>query len=221
MRTLSFLLALLIATFALATSAYALPLPSLNAPALPHTAAAADEEDEAEAEEDEGDDGEGDEAEACAAEEGEAEEEDEEGESEADLCEEEAEEEECDFESASAAVVANPGNGHVRITVRYRTFAPSTVNLDYSLRGGKGGLHLGSARAQFHRAGVFHDALTVGGKQLAKLAAARQFLVEVKASGTPGYCEERLTAQAPHRANRRHRAGARGRSGGPAPTRGS
>lgn len=213
MRTLPVLLALLIATFALATSAHALPLPPVGAPVLPHAAAADAEEDEAEAEEDEGESEgeEGDEAEACEPEEGE--------EGEVELCEDEAEEE-CVLESASAAVTSH-GSGRVQITVHYRTYSPSTVNLDYSLHGGKGGLHLGSARAQFHRAGVFHDALTVAGKKLTKLEAARQFVVTMQAAGTPGYCEERLTVQARHRASRRHRAGGRGRSGGPARTRGS
>lgn len=202
MRHLSLLFALLLATLGLAATAKALPAPTLDQP-LQALSAPADEEADDGEEADEPDEPEdGEEGEVCETE-------DEGGEEEA--CEEgdEAEEEEeCVLESADASVTANPGNGKVRVTVRYTASTASTVALAYGLRGGKGALRLGSARAQFHRAGVFHDALTVGGKKLAKLAAARQFLVEVHAVGTPGYCREDLTDSAPHRAKRRHRAGA-------------
>jgi hypothetical protein len=199
MRHLTLLFTLLLASVALAATAKALPAPLPAAPlAQPVLSTATDDEGEGGEEAEEADEGE--EAEAC---------EPEEEEEEAGGCEEEAEEEEeCVLESADASVVANPASGKVRIAVRYAAFFPAAFALDYSLRGGKGGLHLGSARARFHRAGAFHDVVTVAGRKLAKLAAARQFVVEIRAVGTPGYCREELTEAAPHRASWRHRAGA-------------
>lgn len=202
MRHLTLLFVLLLASVGLAATAKAVPRPNLDLPLTPQSLSAPADEAEAAEEDEEGDEGE--EVEACEAEE--------EAEGEEEGCEEsedeEDEAEECVLESADASVAANSGNGKVRVTVRYTASAPSTFALDYSLRGGKGGLHLGSARTQFHRAGVFHDTLTVGGAKLAKLAAARKFVVDLHAVGTPGYCREDLTEAAPRRASRRHRAGA-------------
>ena len=208
MRHLTLLFTLLLATVALAATAKAAtplgtgtPLAPLGAPALldPAGAEAADEA------EDGGDEGE--EADACETED------EEEG-----ACEDEDEEaDECVLEDADAVVSANAGSGRVRVSVRYDASYPTSFTFDYSLRGGKGGLHLGGARVQLRRAGVFHDSVLVGRKGLPKLAAARQ----LHAVGSPGYCRERLTSAAPRRASQKRRAGAKGRSGGPAPTRGS
>jgi hypothetical protein len=200
-------LVLLLASIVLAATAKAFPAPAHERPlSLPALSAAADDEGEEDGEEADGTE----EAEGCEAEDSE-EAEDDEAEEEPG-CEEEAEEAdeeaECGLESADASVAANPGSGKVRVTVRYSAFSPSSFDLDYSLRGGKGGLHLGSARARFHRSGVFHDTVTVGGRKLAKLAAVHQFVIDLHAVGTPGYCREVLTEAAPHRARRPHRAGA-------------
>jgi hypothetical protein len=208
MRHLALLFTILLATVALAAVAKAAPAATLEAPltVLPATASG-----EAEAAE-EGEEGE-EEAGACEPED------EEEG-----VCEETdegEEEDECVLEDVSAAITSSPSKGKVRVTVRYDAFYPATFTLDYSLRGGKGSLHLGAARAQLHYAGAFHDTLTVGRKDLPRLAAARQFVVELQAVGSPGYCRERLTSAAPRRASRKHRAGGRGRSGGQARTRGS
>jgi hypothetical protein len=201
MRSLPLLLVLLLASFGLAATARAMPLPVVEAP-LPLTAVAAEEEPEST---DEGNPAEEETEidESCGLEE--------EDEEEEQACAEELlgeEEDECVLESADASVTANPASGKVRVRVRYTASSASTFALDYSLRGGKGELHLGSARAQFHRAGVFHDTLSVGGGKLAKLAAAHRFEVDLHAVGTPGYCREDLTEAAPRRAKRRHRAGA-------------
>ncbi|HET7122359.1 MAG TPA: hypothetical protein VFI17_14045 [Solirubrobacterales bacterium] len=212
MRHLALLLTLLLATVALAATAKAAPPASLGAP-LPPLGSLAAPDPEAAEEADEGEEGEGEEAEACEPED------EEEG-----ACEEEDEGEEADecvLEDAAAVVSSNAGNGKVRVSVRYDASYPATFTLAYSLHGGKGGLRLGSARAHLHSTGTFHDSLTVGRSGLPKLAAARQFVIELHAVGSPGYCRERLTSAAPRRASRKHRAGAQGRSGGPVRTRGS
>jgi hypothetical protein len=106
-----------------------------------------------------------------------------------------AEVERCVLESASASVDANRSSGKVRLTVRYTTYGAAPFSLRYSLRGGKGGLQLGSAKARFGRAGVFHDVVRVNDRKLTKVLAAREFQIELRALSTPSSCRERLTVQ--------------------------
>jgi hypothetical protein len=206
MRHLALLFTLPLLTIALAATAKAATPVAVTPPLELLSAAAGEAEagDGEEAEEGEFEEGEGCELEADCEE-----------------WEEGEEDEECVLEEASAVVSPNPSTGKVRVTVRYEAYQPATFALVYSLRGGKGSLHLGSARAQLRYAGAFHDTLTVGHRNLPRLAAARQFTVELQPLGSPGFCRERLTSAAPRRASQKHRAGGRGRSGGRARTRGS
>jgi hypothetical protein len=132
---------------------------------------------------------------------------------------EEAEAEVCILEDATARVSANPGNGTVALTVRYEADAPTSVALDARLRGSKGNVHLGADHARFRRAGTFRETFFVGEKRMDRVLAAREFELELQAVNTPRYCRIELNG-ALHRAKRSLRAGAPGRSGGPAPTRG-
>jgi hypothetical protein len=183
MRNLPLLLTLLLLSVLLAaTSAQASPL---LVPAVVQPFAAADEE-EAESEEDEEAEEEG-----CVIED----------EEDVQLCaeiaheEKEAEEvEKCVLESASASVDVNR-NGKVHLAVRYENFEPSLFSLRYSLRGSKGALSLGSAKAKLGRSGVFHDVVRVDERKLPKVLAAREFQIELQAQKTQGSCRERLTVQ--------------------------
>jgi hypothetical protein len=218
MRHLAVIFSILLITVGLAATAKAespaagaLPLPP--APQLPPVLGAAAEDEE------------GDETESFGAEEADTEEGD--AGNEVESCDPEAEEcaaevpaDGCPLERASLTVAAN-SRGRVRLTVRYEVSSPANVKLDYSVRGGKGGAHLGGARAQFQGTDVFHDSILVGARKLAAVLAARQFVVDLDAVDIPGDCGKRLTSGAPHRASRRHRGGAPGRSGAPARTRGS
>jgi hypothetical protein len=197
LRKLPFLLALLLLSLMLlaaAASAHALTLPA-QAQTLPFAAAAEDEEAEDESEADDDGEEEGDDAaEACESEDEEAEE----------RCEEELAEteeaEDCVLEEASASFAVVPAAGEVRLTVRYEAFEPATVAVDASLRGAKGGLHLGSDHARFHHAGVYRDSFALGAKQMAKALAAREFEVDLHAAGTPADCALGLSTRARHRA---------------------
>ena len=192
-------LLLLVAIFAALAVPTAAPAPLLPAPPQPDLPLTSAEEDEAEAEsEDEGEEGE--EPFTCEIED----------EEDVQLCAEIAREERelaeaerCVLQSASASVDAARKSGKVRLTVRYATYAPAAFSLRYSLRGGKGGLRLGNARAEFGRSGVFHDVVRVGDRKMAKVLAAREFQVELRAQGAPGSCRQRLTVQR-HGASRLH-----------------
>ena len=185
MRNLPPLLTLLLLCVLLgAASAHASPLvPTQSLPLV------AMDEEEAEAEEGEGEEEETEEG--CVVED----------EEDVQLCAEIAEEERqsreaerCVLESASASVETNR-SGRVHLAVRYSTYEPAPFSLRYSLRGGKGTLSLGSAKAKFGRTGTFHDVVHVEDGKLSKVLAAREFQIELQAQKTPGFCRERLTVQ--------------------------
>jgi hypothetical protein len=112
---------------------------------------------------------------------------------------EEAEAEECRLESAEATVAAVPGRNQVRLSVRYRTFEPSAVEIALGLHGGRGSLALGTETARFGHSGIFHSTQTLTNAQMAEAMAAREFTVSVHALNTPGFCgelfERHLTAR--------------------------
>jgi hypothetical protein len=203
----------------LALGAVAIPAQALSLPLPPVPLAAPDEEaDEPDAADESGPD-ESEEAEGsdeCTIED----------EEDVQLCaeiaaeeREEAEAQECVLEDATARVAANPGDDTVALAVRYRAAAPASVTVDARLRGNKGNVHLGSDQARFRRAGTFRETFLVGEKRMDRVLAAREFDLKLQAAGTPRYCRIELNG-ALHRAKRSLRAGAPGRSGGPAPTRG-
>ena len=126
--------------------------------------------------------------------------------------------EECVIEAATAKVAANPGNGSVALSVRYRAYAPAAVAVDARLRGGRGGIHLGASHARFRRAGVFRDTFVLGEKRMERVLAAREFELELQPVNAPRYCRIEVNG-ALRRSKRSLRAGAPGRSGGPDRTR--
>jgi hypothetical protein len=206
------LLAALLALAPVAVPAQALSLPLSPVPLVAPTP----ETDAFEAEDESGEDEEGEDSNECTIED----------EEDVQLCaeiaaeeREEAEAEECILEDATARVSTNPGNDTVALAVRYQSDAPAEVAIDASLRGSKGSLHLGADHAHFRRAGVFRETFFLGEKRMDRVLAAREFELELQAAGTPRYCRIELNG-ALHRAKRSLRAGAPGRSGGPAPTRG-
>lgn len=197
MRKLPLLFVLLLLSLLLAaTSAQAslLPLGGKTPPAV----AFAEEEPEEEEEEEEEEEGDAEDA---------AEEEEIEREicaEDPELCEEDESERnqgkgkkngDCLLKKASATVTANPGKGRLRLTVRYKTLKPATVNVEASLRGPKGVLFLGNEHSRFRLSGVYRDTFQLPDKKMKKALAARDFKVELQAVNTPPSCRVELTAQ--------------------------
>jgi hypothetical protein len=127
--------------------------------------------------------------------------------------------EECVIEDATAKLVPHPGNDTVQLALRYEAFAPAAVAIEARLLGSKGKLRLGTGRAHLRRAGVYRKTFVLSEKEMGRALGARQFEVELQALNTPRYCRLDLNG-APRRAKRSLHAGAPGRSGGPARTRG-
>lgn len=118
---------------------------------------------------------------------------------ELELCEEEApgqakKNDECLLKKASATVTANPGKRRLRLTVRYKTLEPATVDVEASLRGSKGFAFLGNDHARFRRSGVYRDTFELPEKRMNKALAARDFKVELQVVNTPPSCKVELTA---------------------------
>jgi hypothetical protein len=138
-------------------------------------------------------------------EEWEAEEEDEEcvwDEEEEELwCDEELEEaeaaaSECIVTDVDARVAARPSRERLELTVRYRGERSAAVTIAWKLRGGKGGLSLGTERARFSRSGTFRHLETgLKDKRMRKALAAREFEIEVRAVNTPSHCKRDLTTR--------------------------
>lgn len=181
----------LIALLGLARAAQAAPLLS-GGPAAPSMALdlpeveELDDEGEEEAEEEGDDELEEAWAECEELEEGE----------EQEACEEELEEleeqealEECTLSETKSTATLNATTDTLQVSVRYRTYEPGKVAVDYRLKGGKGSLKLGRKTSHFARKGVFHDTRHLSQGEMTKVLAAHQFTVEMEAVGAPDHCE--------------------------------
>ena len=104
-----------------------------------------------------------------------------------------AEAEACRLERAEATVAALPARNQLRLTVRYRAFAPSAVSIELGLRGTEGALDLGADSARFGRAGTLHTTAALTDAQTARAVAAKQLTVAIYALDTPEQCRESFT----------------------------
>lgn len=106
---------------------------------------------------------------------------------------------ECLLHTAEAHVAASAPQGVVRLTIRYTTYVPTQISVDYWLKGGKGALHLGETKRHFARQGVFREDAHLSDRAMSKVLAARAFIVEVGIPAAPSLCErystQRLTTK--------------------------
>lgn len=100
---------------------------------------------------------------------------------------------ECLLRTAAPTVVAQFGNGSLRLDIHYTARTPTRVAVDYWLKGGKGSLQLGPATRRFDRQGTLHVTSHLDERELAKVRAARVFIVDLDVPNTPSSCEQYLT----------------------------
>lgn len=169
---------LLAASLILALSLFAAATLPLSAPATPPEPAQL----EAEASEEENEEGEGEE-------------------------EEEAEEDEeefvtghsvplpaaCILRSVEPSVAVQLSHGDVGLTLRYEAEEPTRATIAYWLKGGKGSLQLGSATRHLGGHGAIHLNSHLDEREMAKVHAARTFLVSIDLPQAPSYCDRYLT----------------------------
>jgi hypothetical protein len=105
----------------------------------------------------------------------------------------------CLLHTAEAGVAASAAHGVVRLTIRYTSYTPTDVTVSYWLKGGKGSLQLGETRRHFAQQGVFREEEHVGDRAMAKVLAARAFIVQIGIPAAPSSCArystQRLTAR--------------------------
>jgi hypothetical protein len=109
------------------------------------------------------------------------------------VCEEEADDsrlppEECLLRTARARLFAYGSQNRVRLMIRYTSFAPADVFVDYRLTGGKGGLKLGSAHQRFARKGLFRATERLTEAEMDRVRAAHRFTVSISVPEAPRYC---------------------------------
>jgi hypothetical protein len=95
---------------------------------------------------------------------------------------------ECLLSTADATVFASGDSDKVRLQVRYTTTSPTAVKVDYGLHGGKGSLFLGSEKKRFGMKGVLRLNRKLTENQMAKVLAARDFTVRLRALEAPRWC---------------------------------
>jgi hypothetical protein len=106
---------------------------------------------------------------------------------------------ECLLHTADAQVSASAAHGAVQLTIRYAAYTPTSVSVNYWLKGSKGSLQLGETKRHFARKGVFREEAHLSEHAMSKVLAARTFIVELEIPAAPSYCAkystQRLTAK--------------------------
>ena len=108
---------------------------------------------------------------------------------------------ECLLRSASAKAVVPAGEDKLRLTIRYTTFEPTEVTIDYKLRGGKGSLHLPQVRQRLGEQGPVRVTEPLGEAQAERARAAHDFAIQFRIADAPRECRplfiRHLTAKRP------------------------
>lgn len=99
---------------------------------------------------------------------------------------------ECFVSSADAAVTADLEHDKLRLAIRYDTYDPTTVAIDYSLRGGRGALNFDGGQKHFGRSGVFRSTQNLTDAEAKRVAAAKSFTVTVHPVNAPRSCDSYL-----------------------------
>jgi NHL repeat-containing protein len=97
----------------------------------------------------------------------------------------------CVLRVARARVFAYTKQHKVRLVIHYTSYRPANVTVSYKLPG----TTLGSASANFSRAGVFRLPENLSAKQVGKVVAAKRFQVHFEIPKTPGSCGRYYTKQ--------------------------
>jgi hypothetical protein len=106
---------------------------------------------------------------------------------------------ECLLHTAEAHVAASTARDVIQLTIRYTSYAPANVSVDYWLKGSKGSLQLGETKRHFGRQGTFHEEAHLSDHAMSKVLAARAFIVQLDIGGAPSFCAgystQRLTTK--------------------------
>jgi hypothetical protein len=98
--------------------------------------------------------------------------------------------EECLLRSARARVFAYATQDRIRLVIRYTSFSPAEVTVDYRLSGARGALRLRPAKRRFAERGFFRLDERLSEAEMVKVHAARRFTVVMHVAATPRYCRQ-------------------------------
>jgi hypothetical protein len=94
----------------------------------------------------------------------------------------------CVLRVARARVFVFTKHSKVRLVIHYTSYRRAEVTVGYAMKGSRGGLTLGSASAEFKKAGVFRLRENLDAKEMAEVRAAKSFKVRFKIPKTPSSC---------------------------------
>jgi hypothetical protein len=95
---------------------------------------------------------------------------------------------ECLLRTAGARLFANTAQERLRLVIRYTSYAPADVDVEYRLSGGRGSLKLGEARDHLAKRGLIHLTTRLSKAETARVRAARRFTVEIDIPAAPSFC---------------------------------
>jgi hypothetical protein len=102
----------------------------------------------------------------------------------------------CMVRRAESTITAVPSTNQVRLTVHYKTYAPTRVTLSLKLRDKKGTVAIEHTTKHLGEKGVLHLTTKLGSAVMERALTASEFDVGLRAPETPGLCaadlEQRL-----------------------------
>jgi hypothetical protein len=96
---------------------------------------------------------------------------------------------ECGLRTARAALVADESQSRLRTQLRYTSFEPIDVAIEFRLKGGKGAITLGRDHKRLGESGVLRASERLGKAQLTKALAARSATVTIQVLDAPRSCD--------------------------------
>jgi hypothetical protein len=112
---------------------------------------------------------------------------------------------ECLLRTAAPSVVVQLAHESLSLTLHYTATSPTNVTVEYWLKGAKGTLGLDSDTRHFSKQGVLHLSRHLDEREMAKVRAARAFMVSLDVPEAPSNCNRYLTL----RLTAKHTAGSR------------
>ncbi|HEX4304931.1 MAG TPA: hypothetical protein VHZ54_02735 [Solirubrobacterales bacterium] len=102
----------------------------------------------------------------------------------------------CQVRQAESTITTLPAADQLRLTIHYRTYAPTEVTVGLKLKDQKGSVAIEHATKHLGDKGVLRFTTSLGGAVMDRALAASEFDVSLRASETPGFCagalEQRL-----------------------------
>ncbi|HEY2052756.1 MAG TPA: hypothetical protein VGH14_02350 [Solirubrobacterales bacterium] len=113
----------------------------------------------------------------------------------------------CEVRQAESTLTTLPGSDQVRLSVRYRTYAPTQVTVGLKLKDHKGSVAIEHATKHMGGKGILHITTDLDEAVMERAVAASEFDVSLRAPETPGYCAGALE-QHLHATGAKQKAGA-------------